>query len=163
MVIKSDCRWLLTVHGRNVTPTQCSAISRLPQTVTPENVNSILQYLDKLAVCPGHPEQRFIQMAKEKKSLREGHTPATLDECSDVSLNDDTYCRTLRTVSCEMLVPNGKCSACVSYCATLRKMYNRWQESLASTPTRHTNTSSRTNFRYLTTPQKRKRMGSLRA
>ena len=146
LVIKSDCYWVLNVHGRNVTSSQCSAISHFPLIVMPENVNSILQDLDTLAVCPGHPDQHLVQMAKEKKSLRDGHTSATLDECADVSLNGEIYCCTLHAVSCEMLIPSGKCSACVSSRATLQKMYNCWQKNVASTPTRHTNTSSRPIF-----------------
>lgn len=62
-----------------------------------------------------------------------------------------------------MLVPNGKCLKCVSYRASLRTMYTRWQKSVASSPTRHTCSTSHTNFRYLSTPQKKRRMDSLRA
>ena len=42
-------------------------------------------------------------------------------------------------------------------------MHTWWQKNAVSSPSRHTSTNSHTNFRYLTTPQKRKRMTSLRA
>ena len=159
-VVKSDHSWTLSVHGRPVTPSQCSAISHFSRFVTPENVNDLLQYLDKLSVCPAHPDQQFIQMAKEKKSFKDGQVSATIDDCADVTLNGETYYGTVRSASCEMLVPSGKCSNCVSYRASLRRMYSRWEKN---SPSRHTSTNSRTNFRYLTTPQKMKRMSSLRA
>ena len=157
-VVKSDRSWTLSVHGRPVTPSQCSAISHFSWFVTPENVNDLLQYLDKLSVCPTHPDQQFIQMAKEKKSFKDGQVSATIDDCADVSLNGETYYGTVRSASCEMLVPSGKCSNCVSYRASLRRMYGHWGKN---SPSRHTSTNSRTNFRYLTTPQKMKRMSSL--
>ena len=160
-VIKGDRSWILNVHGRPVT--QCSVISHFPQLVTPENVNDQLQCLDRLKVCAAHPDERFLQMAKEKKSFKEGQVSASIDDVADVTLNGDTYCCTLRTASCQMLVPTGKCANCVSYRATLRTMHTRWQKITASSPSKYTSTSSRTNFRYLTTPQKKKRMTSLRA
>ena len=154
-VIKGDRSWILNVHGRPVT--QCSAISHFPQFVTPENVNDQLQCLDRLKVCAAHPDERFLQMAKEKKSFKEGQVSASIDDVADVTLNGDTYCCTLRTASCQMLVPTGKCANCVSYRATLRTMHTRWQKITASSPSKYTSTSSRTNFRYLTTPQKKEK------
>ena len=50
-VVKGDTRWTLNVHGRCLSPSTCSAISRFSQFVTPENVNDILQCLDRLMVC----------------------------------------------------------------------------------------------------------------
>ena len=136
-VVKSDRSWTLSVHGRPVTPSQCSAISHFSRFVTPENVNDLLQYLDKLSVCPAHPDQQFIQMAKEKKSFKDGQVSATIDDCADVTLNGETYYGTVRSASCEMLVPSGKCSNCVSYRASLQRMYSRWEKN---SPSRHTST-----------------------
>ncbi len=52
---------------------------------------------------------------------------------------------------------------CVSYRASLRTMYSRWEKSVLSSPSKHTTSSSRTNVRYLSTPLGRKRYHSLRA
>ena len=98
-----------------------------------------------------------------KKGFKNGNASAVIDDSADVSLNGENYWCTVRTKSCEMLVPSGKCSKCVLYRASLRKMYSRWEKSILSSPTRHTTTSSRTNIRYLKTPLKRKRYHSLRA
>lgn len=162
LVVKGDTSWTLNAHGKCLSPSTCSAISHFSRFVTPENVNDILQRLDKLMVCPGHPEERFVQMLKEKKTFKDGRTSAVIDDCADVMLNGETYPCTVRTSTCEMLIPTGKCSKCVSYRASLRTMYTRWQKSVASSPTRHTCSTSHTNFRYLSTPLKKKRMDSLR-
>ena len=45
----------------------------------------------------------------------DGQTTVILDSASDVYLNGDIYSSTVRVVTCEMLVPSGKCRACVSY------------------------------------------------
>ncbi|XP_064389914.1 uncharacterized protein LOC135337575 [Halichondria panicea] len=161
--IKSDCCWTLNVHGKCVTPSNCSAIKHFSQSVTVDNVNEMLCCLDKLKVCPAHPEERFVRMAKDKKGFRDGKVSAVLDDSADVNLNGEKHCCTVRTKSCEMLVPSGKCSRCVSYRASLRTMYSHWEKSVLSSPTKHTTSSSRTNVRYLSTPLGRKRYHSLRA
>lgn len=157
-VVKRDKSWSLSVHGSDVTISQCPVIDCFTHLVASLSINELLQHLDKLSVCPAHPDIRFIEMAKEKKSL----ASAILDENSDVGLNGKVYSSTVRTVSCHMLVFTGKCSACVSYRPTLRKMFSRWQERKSISPTRHTSSHSRTNFRYLTTPEKNVRMSSMR-
>ena len=131
-IINGDGSWSLNVHGRPVT--QCSAISHFSQLVTPENVNDRLQCLDKLRVCPAHPDQWFLQMAMEKKSFREGRVCASIDDYADVTLNGETYSCTLRTSSCEMLVPTGKCANCVSYRASLRTMHTQWKKKCSIKP-----------------------------
>ncbi len=64
---------------------------------------------------------------------------------------------------CEMVVKGEKCSACMSYRNTLRKSYHRWNAQKSQSPRRHHCTSSKTNFRFLSTPDKTKRYSSLRA
>ncbi len=162
--VKSDRCWTLNVHGNCVTPSNCSAIKHFSQLVTTvDSLNEMLCCLDKLNVCPAHPEERFVQMAKAKKGFRDGKVSAVVDDSADVNLNGDNYCCTVRTKSCEMLVPSVKCSKCVSYRPSLRTMYSRWEKSVLSSPTKHTASSSRTNVRYLSTPLGRKRYQSLRA
>lgn len=68
LVIESDCNWILSVHGRQITSSRCSAIRQFPQFILKDIVNIVLQSLDKLSVCPAHPDERFVLMAREKKS-----------------------------------------------------------------------------------------------
>ena len=61
--VKSDRCWTFNVHGKCLAPSQCSAIKH--QLVTTDNVNDMLRCLDTLNVCPAHPKERFVQMAKD--------------------------------------------------------------------------------------------------
>lgn len=58
------------------------------------------------------------------------------------------------------MVKGKKCSACVSYRNTLRKSYHCWKIQQSLSP-KHP--FSKTNFRFLNTPEKSKRYSSLRA
>lgn len=159
-IVKHDKSWSLCVHGTDVTISRCPAIGFLVPLVDSLSINELLQKLDKLSVCPGHPDKHFMEMAMEKES---GDHSIAIDESSDFSLNGSLYGSTLRVKSCHMLVTVGKCSACVSHRGTIRKMYSRWKKSKFGTPSRHTSTHSHTNFRHLTTFQKRQRMNLMRA
>lgn len=141
----------------------CPSISKFSNPLLPVNVNHFIECLDKLAVCPGHPDSHFVEfvMAKRKFTSANGKVTAVLDSTSDVTLNGDTFSNTVRVANCQMLVPSGKCCACVSYRTSLRTMYNRWLKNKKHTPTRRTNSSSRVNIRWLNTPEKRKRIQSI--
>ena len=157
-IVKHDKSWSLHVHGTEVTVSRCPAIGFLMTLVDSLSINELLQKLDKLSVCPGHPDEHFMEMAMEK-----GQSNAiAIDESSVVSLNGNMYGSTLRVKSCHMLVTAGKCSACASYRGTIRKMYSRWKKSKLGSPTRHTSTHSRTNFHHLTASQMQERMKLMR-
>ena len=63
---------------------------------------------------------------------------------------------------CEIIVNYGKCEKCVSYRDTLRKAHNRWRKIRQRSPGRHTSTTSKTNYRYLNTPEKLQRHKKLK-
>lgn len=105
LFIKSNLSWTLQVCDRHVT--QCTAIEHLPSFVTPQNVNELLQHIDRLSICPGHPDEHFVEMAKKKKTVKDGLTSFNVDEFADITFNGHVYYSTLRVSTCEMLVPNG--------------------------------------------------------
>lgn len=74
-------------------------------------------------------------------------------------VDDDCGTKTVRAADCELISPSMKCDACKSYRAILRAMYNRWSKHRAVDGS---DTSSHTNDRYLTTPEKKARMDGLR-
>ena len=69
------------------------------------------------------------------------------------------YPRTIRTTACELLVHGTKCVACKQYRSTLRSLHSR-KLKLPKSDT--TAVSSHSNIRYLKTPERRKRMTSLK-
>lgn len=102
-------------------------------------------------------------MLEAKKGKRviasDGCTSAYLDEQGQVTLNGHLYPFTVRSAGCEILCHGSKCHSCMSYRSVLRTMHTRW---ITHSPSRHTSTSSTTNFRYLSTPEKAKRYKELK-
>ena len=128
-------------------------------------VQQLLSLLDNSMVCPGHPDEQFMEMAKAKKGnllSRDGKVVVRVDDYSPVMLNGDTYQATLRFHNCEVLVSNGKCPKCVSYRSTLRKMRHRWSKQKSLTPTRCQSLRSKINIRFLNTPKKKKKVQRLK-
>ena len=77
--------------------------------------------MDKARICPGHPDDRFIEMIE--KCLISVAT--TIDSALPVVLNGTTYIRAVRTQSCDILVVGSKCATCVKYRSVLRALFNK--------------------------------------
>ena len=116
LVVTQDLSWTLTVHGKEVDPQTCSALSCTPSTLSIATLQTLLSTLDKAAVCPGHPDQQFLSMLEAKKgklSSRDGYTVvAYVDSHCPVTLNGETYPKTVRYSSCQMVVCGAKCPSC---------------------------------------------------
>ena len=107
LVVTHDLSWTLTVHGKEVDPQMCSALSGTPKTLSTAKLQAFLSVVDKATVCPGHPDQQFLFMLhanKGKLLSRDGHTVAYIDSHSPVNLNGEGYPKTVRYSSCELLV-----------------------------------------------------------
>ena len=158
VVVMPDHHWTLKVHGHQVDLSQCSVLSDYPMQLCKETLQSLLSLLDTCNICAGHPEPDFVRMAEARKgklfSRNRDKIVAWVDTSSE---------KTIRSSMCEMIVKGKKCSACMSYRNTLRKSYHRWNAQKSQSPRRHQCTSSKTNFRFLSTPEKTKRYSSLRA
>ena len=97
LVVTQDLSWTLTVHGKEVNPQMCSALSHTPKTLSTATLQTLLSVLDKAAVCPGHPDQQSLSMLDAKKGQllsRSGHTFAYVDSHSPVTLNGEEYPKT---------------------------------------------------------------------
>ena len=86
---------------------------------------------------------------------------SSIDNHSPVQLNGQIFSKTVRHSKCQVLVSEGKCSTCVKYHNSLRRIYHRWLKKKHS-PRRREGTSSHTNFRHLNTPEKGRRYRNLR-
>ena len=69
LVVKEDFAWSLTVHGVDVDGKRCPSISKFSNPLLPVNVNQFIECLDKLAICPGHPDSHFVEFAKAKRKF----------------------------------------------------------------------------------------------
>ena len=77
--VKSDYSWSLRECSTDVTFSHWPALSHFTSLKTSENVNEMLSYLDKLLICPGHPDRHFMKMAKERKNFQHSKDGTTSD------------------------------------------------------------------------------------
>ena len=128
---------------------------------------NLLNLLDSFKVCPGHPDKMFVDMVEAKKGRlmsKSGQSiNAKVDSFSPVFFSGEEHAKTVRVSACEMLINGTKCSSCVAYRDSLRSMYHRWTKQKSLSPTKRQSTRSRTNLRWLTTPEKTKRYSQLRS
>ena len=113
------------MHGHFIQPIMCPAISKMPAHLKVIDLHQFLVLLDKLTICPGHPDHHLIFMAKQKEGKfmsQGGDVTAYLDSNAAVELNGQTYGETIRSSNCHLLsvaniksvlgteVPYGQCT-----------------------------------------------------
>ncbi len=159
LTINEDLTWSAHVHGHQLDLVNCSALhGESIQIKSRRGLNRLIESLDKLSVCAGHPDEHFLSLADYRKGKflsSQNKTIAFTDAYAPVDLNGEEFPRTIRSQSCELLVHGSKCEGCSKYRSTLRALHSQWscqQRSLS----RHTND------RYLRTPQRKERMSQLR-
>lgn len=151
------------VHGHKVDLTQCQALHTFDGTVTSEKLNKMLLEVSSLNVCVGHPEKQFLDVCNMRKGHikgKMGDIVAYRDDNYPLSLNGEIYHSTVRTASCELLVKDTKCAACKRYRSVLRSLHNR---STKCNSEKSSGPSSHTNYRYLKTPERVKRISRLKS
>ena len=151
------------MHGHEIQPTMCPAISKMPAHLKVIDLHQFLVLLDKLTICPGHPDHYLISMAKQKQGTfmsQGGDVTAYLDSNAAVELNGQTYGETIRSSNCHLLISSGKCQECVGYRSTLRSMHHKWQKRQKLPQT--TSTHSHANERWLNSPQIRAKAAQLK-
>ena len=77
-----------------------------------------------------------------------------------VFVNGEEHAKTVRVSTCEMLINGNRCSFCVAYRDSLRSRFHHW---LSLSPSKRQSTRSRTNLRWLNTPEKAKHCSQLRS
>ncbi len=153
-----DCTWSLYVYTNRVEVENCVALSRFPSHLCPDMLRNLVNSVDKLPVCAGHPDTHFVEMLQGKKGVilaSNGQTVAYLDH-SRVELNGTSYFQTVRSSQCQLIGNVAKCDPCKKYRTNLRAIHNRWHKRQISS------TSAHTNERYLNTPEKTAKLSKLR-
>ena len=95
LTISSDLSWTLSVHGMKIDASVCPLLNKISMKLSNKtSLQQLLSLLENSMVCPGHPDEQFIEMAKAKKGKflsRDGKTVARLDDYSAVTLNGNVY------------------------------------------------------------------------
>ena len=99
-----------------------------------------------------------IEMADARKGIfksKDGVVRAKVDTSLPVTLDGEVYHSTIRTTNCHILSLSPMCSKCKDYVSILRTCYSRWCKKSGD------EVSKFTNNRYLTSPQKTKKIEQL--
>ena len=67
---------------------------------------------DRASVCPGNPEEKYLDMIKAKKGVLKspnGEKIAEIDEAFQVALNGKRYLQTIFATNCSLLIHGTKC------------------------------------------------------
>lgn len=162
LTIQSDNSWILHVLGRQLNTSQYSSLNDYSPTVHSNDINNLLAAIDGLHICPGHPDNHFVDMLKDKNGVTKGNSATVLDDYCDVTIEHTSYNVTIRHNDCNILVADsGRCPTCTAYRSTLRALYSRYIKR-GSNP-QHSSPKSHTNFRYLRTPERLKRFKTMKA
>ena len=166
VTIYNDLSWSAFVHGHQLNINDLSAQFQVPKKIDAHSLNLFLAKLDECTVCPGHPDEHFVEMLENRGGkITARHNDgivAALDNYAPVILNGKLYHQTVRSTSCRVICKGVKCDRCVSYRNSLRKSYHRWSAKTQTSPSYRTSTSSSVNFSLLTTSEKNQRYAKLK-
>ncbi|SMN01866.1 hypothetical protein SPONN_135 [uncultured Candidatus Thioglobus sp.] len=161
LTINDDFTWSLYVHNHHVDHRTCSALSGISDTLDLISLTQLLALIDNLNICIGHTDSHLVSMVSAKKGRilsGNGKVVASVDSYASVFSNGTYYTKTIRTSDCQMVSSSSRCEVCTKYRPTLRAMYHRWSKGHS----KDSATSSHTNERYLSTPEKKKMKTRLR-
>ena len=88
LIIQGNHSWKAYVHDHDVS--ECPALNSIPQQVNESSAVELLRLVDRLQVCPGQPENKFVEFAESKKGKlcsRAGNVVAYINRHSPVYLN----------------------------------------------------------------------------
>lgn len=157
LTINKDFTWGLFIHGKKVDANTCTALKSVPALLQSNSVQPLLETVDTLNVCIGNPDNNFVELCGS-------HKGSILSPDGSVSAFKDCSIEgqfTVRTSKCELLVGGTKCDYCKKYRSVLCVMCSHQRKSFSSSE--RSDVSSHVNYRYLSTPEKSKRMANLRA
>ena len=117
------------MHGHEISRTVCATLLEIPQKLDDSHLPKLISQLDRLNVCPGHPDSHYVTMVSSKKGTllnRSGDIAAYVDNEYEVCFDKQRFSETVRTSDCLFLTKNTKCSKCMLYRDNLRSIYHKW-------------------------------------
>ena len=152
LAIRPDHTWVAHINGLRI-PSSSSVVCDIPEILSTDAFIKLLDWLKSYNVCTGNLDNHFVTLCEQKQGR-------FLSAKNDIVafLHDGTEMKTVRHSSCELLVATDsgtKCAVCWKYHNDLRAMYSHSRQ-------KHNLDSAKANDRFLCTPQRRKRMITLR-
>ena len=165
VIIHENLTWQLFVGNQLIRVDTIPCLSSIPPVVNSDDVQNILNILQRHKICPGNPDANYVEMVRSKKdgkmTSRKGQsiTTAFIDDSKGVEINEQIFQCTVRTSDCAIIIPDTstrRCEKCVKYRDTLRSSYANYIKPKADATM--TDPSSHVNMRYITTPQRKSRV-----
>ena len=158
IVVELDGSWKVFVNNQHVERNVTPIFSAIPEHLNHAAVMHLISVMDSANVCCGYPQSKYIEMADARKGIfksKDGVARAKVDTSLPVTLDGEVYHSTIRTTNCHILSLSPMCSKCKDYVSILRTCYSRWCKKSGD------EVSEFTNNRYLTSPQKTKKIEQL--
>ena len=176
MEVKEDLSWTLQVGERRIASDNIP-LAALPQTLNSvSKVRRLIEGLETLKFCTGNEDEKYFPVQAARKGLFKD--PTGVISCvfkkHKLSLfvihagsvlvashvKDHFGYKTICCTSCEVFVEQSalRCDPCKAYRKILNSMLSRQQRATDQSPTQP---DSHANFRYLNTPQRKKRIERL--
>ena len=161
LVVNTDGSWNVYSRSCCLESSSCKLLENVPDYLIPESLPSVVKLLDGCNTCMGHPDEEYCELAKSRKGIfkdSSGKTvKARLDSTPLIS-SCRYYKETVRTTKCDILVASGRCTHCKAYRPTLRSLAKKTKSR--TSPSANATTTTTSNWRYLTTPQRKQRAKS---
>jgi hypothetical protein len=151
LIVKKDRSWVVNINELRV-PLTCAALSHIPEYLLISDVSSLLRAVQNYKVCIGNDDGRFVELCE----LRKGKF-LSVKKIVIAFLDATNVARkTVRHVSCEVLVTKDKCNKCIAYRSRLRAMISSFNAHSSKI-----STNTKANYRYMRTPQSEARRNKL--
>lgn len=155
--VDSDLSWKVFMYGREV-PQTCSLISGFGDKINSTSLQALLEVVDRSDICEGNSEDHFVSLLE----FRKGSIKATNGTISAYLDSVPTHgTKTVRSSRCELITDQNKCTYCTAYRNNLRALHARNQKESTQSKQEKVEASSHTNYRYLSSPEKKARMANL--
>lgn len=109
--------WTLNIRGKLVAKSTCQCLLSDPDIPhDSDTLVSAINLLEKLHVCPGHPDAHLFEMADAKKGVfktQSGEISASVEPKQAVVVNGKEYQRTIRSEKCVIFTYVTKCKECL--------------------------------------------------
>ena len=159
LVVHTDASWSVFTRNNRLTPDTCNLLHGTPDILSPPDLATLVAVLDTCTTCKGNPDEEFCRLATSQKGHFKKTRGGAIVAVLDTSPFLNSGCRiitTIRRSDCEILVSEGVCGPCKRYRPTLRSLLSK--SKVKKRTDRKTTASSRVNWRYLTTPERKARV-----
>lgn len=167
VIVLVNLTWQLFVGNQLIKAELVPCLSSIPNVIgSSGDVQIILDILQSQKLCPGNPDAKYVDMVnsrskKGKMVSRKGQSVITafVDSSKGIEINEQIYQSTVRTCDCAIIIPvtsTRRCEKCIKFRDTLRSSYANYIKQKDDAA--KTDSSSRVNMRYITTPQRKSRV-----